>query len=95
MHSLVGSRDMQGLAIGIRIDGHRRDPEPTRRPDDAAGDLAAIGNQDLFQHRRIHRPHGNAALRALSRPACVGCFSGAFKSEGACITCPVQRFISC
>src|SRR5690606_9969855 len=58
VYGLVGSRDVQSLAIGIRIDRYSRDPEPTRRPHDAAGDLPAIGYQDLLQHGRIHTPHG-------------------------------------
>ena len=36
--------DMQRLSIGIRIDGNRLDSHPLRRPDDAAGNLAAIGD---------------------------------------------------
>ena len=52
MHRLVGHLDMHGVAVGIGIDGDRRDPHLPRRPDDAAGDLAAIGDQDFLEHRR-------------------------------------------
>ncbi len=44
-HRLIGHVHMQRVAVGVGIDGHRLDPEPACRPDDAAGDLAAIGDQ--------------------------------------------------
>ena len=50
MHRLVGHLDMQRLRVGVRIDGDRRDAHPARRADDAAGDLAAVGDQDLGKH---------------------------------------------
>src|SRR5271155_4166191 len=46
----VGHPYMQSLGVGIGINCQRRDPHPMRSPDDAAGDLAAIGNQDLTEH---------------------------------------------
>ena len=50
MHGLVGHLDMHGVAVGVRIDRDRRDPHPPRRPDDPAGDLAAVGDQDFPEH---------------------------------------------
>ena len=50
MHRLVGHLDMHGVAVGVGIDGDRRDPHLPRRLDDAAGDLAAIGDQDFLEH---------------------------------------------
>jgi hypothetical protein len=41
---------MQRAAIRLRIDGNCRDPHAPGRPDDAASDLAAIGDQDFFEH---------------------------------------------
>ena len=52
MHRLVGHLDMHGVAIGVRIDRDGGDPHLARRLDDAAGDLATIGNQDFFEHGR-------------------------------------------
>ncbi len=48
---LVGLAHMQCLRIGLGIDRDRRDPHPPCRADDAAGDLAAIGDQDLAEHQ--------------------------------------------
>ena len=50
MHRLVGHLDMHGVAIGIRIDGDSRDAHLPRRLDDAAGDLATIGDQYFLEH---------------------------------------------
>jgi len=50
MHRLVGHLDMHGIAVGIGIDGDGSDAHPARRLDDAASDLAAIGDQDLGEH---------------------------------------------
>ncbi len=47
---LVRHLDVQGVAVGFRIDGDRLDAELARRLDDAAGDLAAVGDQDLLEH---------------------------------------------
>ena len=44
-HRLVGHIDMQRVAVGVGIDRDGGDAEPPRRPDDAAGDFAAIGDE--------------------------------------------------
>jgi len=44
--------DNPGLGIGFRIDGDGTHAHPARGPDHAAGDLAAVGNQDLLEHLR-------------------------------------------
>jgi hypothetical protein len=41
---------VQGVAIGIGVDRDRPDAEPLQRAEDAAGDLAAIGDQDRVEH---------------------------------------------
>jgi hypothetical protein len=51
MHRLVGHLDVNGVTVRVRIDGDSGDAHLFRRLDDAAGDLAAIGNQDLLEHR--------------------------------------------
>ena len=50
MDGLVGHRDVARVAVGVGIDRDRLDAEPPRRLDDPAGDLAAIGDQDLGEH---------------------------------------------
>jgi hypothetical protein len=42
---------MQRLGIGIAVDRHGRNPYAPRGAHDAAGDLAAVGDKDLFEHR--------------------------------------------
>ena len=50
---LVRHRDMQCVCIGVGIDRDRRDAHSPRRAADAAGDLAAIGDQDFSEHGPI------------------------------------------
>ncbi len=47
---LIGHLDMQRIAVGLGIDGNRLDPHPAGGLDDPAGDLAAIGDQNTFEH---------------------------------------------
>ena len=46
VHRLVRHAHVQRLRVGIRIDRDRANPEPPRSADDAAGDLAAIGDEE-------------------------------------------------
>ena len=47
VHGFIGFAHMQGLGIGIGIDGHRLDTHRARRADHAAGNFTAVGDQDL------------------------------------------------
>jgi hypothetical protein len=47
---LVRHLDVQGIAVCLGIDRDRGNAQPACRPDDAAGDLAAVGDQDLLEH---------------------------------------------
>ena len=47
---LIRHLDMERVTVGLGIDRDRGNPHPARGLDDAAGDLAAIGNQDLLEH---------------------------------------------
>ncbi len=49
-HGLVGHLDMQRIAIGFGIDGDGLDTHLAGGLDDPAGDLAAIGDQNFFEH---------------------------------------------
>ena len=48
---LVAGLDVQRIGVGIRIHGDRANAHPARGARDAAGDFAAIGNEDLGEHR--------------------------------------------
>ena len=47
---LVGEPDVQCVAIELGVDGDGLDAELASGADDAHGDLAAVGDQDLLQH---------------------------------------------
>ena len=49
-HGLIGHIHVQRVAVGLGIDRHRRDAQPLGRRHDAAGDLAPIGDENLFEH---------------------------------------------
>src|SRR5712671_264535 len=46
----VGELDRQGFAIGLAVGDDGLDTERAARPEDAEGDLAAIGDEDLAEH---------------------------------------------
>ncbi len=48
----VGLTHMQRIGVRFGIDRNRLDAEPLAGADDAAGDLAAIGDQDLVEQRQ-------------------------------------------
>ena len=58
---LVGLADVQPSGIGLRMHGDRLQPERPAAADDAAGDLAAIGDQHL-----LHRASAPPPCRTLS-----------------------------
>ena len=47
---LVGHFDMQRVLVGFRIDRDGPDAHVPRRLDDPAGDLAAVGDENLLEH---------------------------------------------
>ena len=47
---LVGHLDVHRVTIGVGIDRDGLDTHLARRLDDAAGDLATVGDQDLLEH---------------------------------------------
>src|SRR5690606_3759112 len=48
---MVGQAHVQGTGVGLGIHGDGPDPEPAAGADHAAGDLAAVGNEDALEHR--------------------------------------------
>ena len=51
MHGLVRHGNVQRVAVSVGIDRDGLDPHLSRCLDNAAGDLAAVGDQDLLEHR--------------------------------------------
>ena len=49
-HGLIGHFDMQRVAVGLGIDRDRLDTHAAGSLDDPAGDLAAVGDQNSFEH---------------------------------------------
>ena len=47
---LVGQPHMEGISIGIGVHRHRLDAHLTSGTNDADGNFAAVGDQDLLQH---------------------------------------------
>jgi len=58
---LVGHLDMERILVGLRINGNRLDPHLPGGLDDPAGDFAAIGDQNAFEHVGLTSPAGLAA----------------------------------
>ncbi|MNM87516.1 hypothetical protein D3C81_996990 [compost metagenome] len=50
MDRLVAEGDVAGIGVGIRIHRDGADTEPAAGGGDTAGDLAAVGDQDLAEH---------------------------------------------
>ena len=52
-HRLVGLLNVQGVPLGLGIDGDGLDPHAPRRLDHPTGDLAAVGDEDFLEHGRF------------------------------------------
>ena len=61
---LVGGEDVLRARIGFRVHGDGLDREPAGGADDPAGDLAAVGDEDLREHQ--NGPGVTAALTSFS-----------------------------
>ena len=60
--------DVQGVAVGLRVDGHGGDAELVERADHAHRDLAPVGDQDLLQRSRLRHVRQRIARPAPGRP---------------------------
>src|SRR5581483_770977 len=49
---LVAGRNVGGMCIGLRIDRNRTDAHAAKGAGDAAGDSAAVGNENFGEHWR-------------------------------------------
>jgi hypothetical protein len=54
MHRLIRHPHVKRIGVGIRINRNRPHPEPPRRADHPARDLAAIGDEESLEHRSDH-----------------------------------------
>ncbi|MNU09124.1 hypothetical protein D3C72_2555160 [compost metagenome] len=59
---------MEGVGVGFGVDGDGADAEGLAGADDAAGDLAAVGDEDLGEHvREDPFVSGEGPVRRLAR----------------------------
>src|SRR5262249_36611259 len=72
---LVGELDRQGLAIGLAVGDDRLDAEGPAGAEDAEGDLATVGDEDLSEHQaslrsavRLGSPRGASSMTISSWP---------------------------
>src|SRR5204862_5011971 len=70
----VSEANVQRVAVDVAVDGHRADAHLFAGPDDAAGNLSPIGNQDFAEaSRSVHNiadlqlPIGDLFLQPASR----------------------------
>ena len=63
---LVGEGAVAGIAVGVGIDGDGGDAHLAGGLDDAAGDLAAVGDQDLREHHMRNTPKRVSSIGAFS-----------------------------
>src|SRR5258708_35695145 len=54
MGGFVGQRDVARQPVGVGVARDGLDAQPPCRLDDPAGDLAAVGDQDLGEHQGAH-----------------------------------------
>src|SRR6185436_10591191 len=64
---VVGALHMQRVAVDIGVDRDAADAEPATRADDAAGDLAAVGDQDGAEHCGAYSCPPPRRVRAWAR----------------------------
>ena len=66
---LVGEADVEGVAIEFGVHRDGRDAELAGGPDDADGDLATVGDQDLCQHGWQYLRNGHPWCHTADRRA--------------------------
>ena len=57
VHRFVGLAHVRRARVGVAVDGDRRDAELAAGADDAQRDLAAVGDENLGEHRDAMREH--------------------------------------
>ena len=73
-HGLVGVADVRRVPVRLRVDGDGAHPEALARAHDAAGDLAAVGDEDLVEegHEAFHDGGTPGVKSALAVPPPLG-----------------------
>ena len=61
---LIRHADERRISIRLRIGGDAGNAHPMRRLEDAAGDFAAIGDEDFLEHGRLRSKVGTASTQA-------------------------------
>src|SRR5688572_8603927 len=90
MDRLIRFAHVEGIGVGVRKNGDGADLETPRGADDAAGDLAAIGDEQRADHRRRHRSVSTVKLmlRMRQRPSTLAMSN---RSTPQCEKAPLRR----
>ncbi len=63
-HRFIGPHDMEGVLVGLLVDGHHLEAQFLGAPHDPHRDLAAVGHQNLAKYQLIY--HGCPSLSVLA-----------------------------
>ena len=55
----VSFKDVEGVAVGFRVNGDGSNAHAAQGAEDASGDGAAVGDEDFFEHKEISRRKGS------------------------------------
>ena len=77
---LVGLAHVAGLRIGFGIHGHALHTQRFERADDAAGNGAAVGNQDFGEHKNSGAGRPAKAVKSVRSSCCL--FDEAERAQG-------------
>jgi hypothetical protein len=71
----VSEPNVKRIAIDVTMDGDRLDPHLLARPNDATGNLASIGDQDLLELARIksHIKSPQKSTKGTNSFLCILC----------------------
>jgi hypothetical protein len=72
MDGLVGHLHVEGIPVGIGIDGHGLDAHAPGSLDDPARNLAPVGNQDLVEHEPSNAPPKQLSPTSVTAHPCLG-----------------------
>jgi hypothetical protein len=62
---LVGVADVEGVAVGVGVDGDGADAELLAGAQDTEGDLAAIGDQYFSKHNFLPKAYEKAPVESI------------------------------
>ena len=93
-NGLIGHFDVQRVAVGLGIDRDRLDPHAAGGLDDPAGDLAAIGDQNSFEHGLVClQPLGGVHSRR--NLACGGGRNNSVVQQNGAEATVLARYLRC